>query len=175
MQDSVERLGEGFSNREVFSNKIMIRQRELEKKIIARVISSSNKKVERWIIHTLEDYLDKTTDCRDNRRAILMVMQMYDEKVKEIRGMTGGAISVFFNVVKFVIEVYGAGEELSTVFNNLYMNGNAKKFIQTYGLEKFMINPTGPQPNPDMSLFDTLKINYTVEDPREKYRRNPQY
>jgi hypothetical protein len=173
LQDSVERLGEGFSNREVFSNKIMFRQRELEKKIIARVISSSNKKVERWIIHTLEDYLDKTTDCRDNRRAILLVMQMYDEKVKEIRGMTSGSISVFFNVVKFILEVYGASDELSNVFNNLYMNGNAKKFIQTYGLERFMGDPTGPIPSPDLSLFDTLKINYTVEDPRDKWRKNP--
>ena len=100
-------------------------------------------------------------------------MQLFDEKVKEIRGMTNGAISVFFNVVKFIIEVYGTGEELSTVFNNLYMNGNAKKFIQTYGLENFMSNPTGATPNPDLSLFDTLKINYTVEDPRERWKQNP--
>lgn len=175
LQDAVERMGEGFTNRDVFSNKIMIRQRELEKKIIARVISSSNKKVERWIIHHLENYLEATTDARDNRRAIMIVMQMFDEKVKEVRGITHGAVTVFFNVIKFVIEVYGVGDEISTVFQNLYMNGNAKKFIQTFGFENYMHDPTGPIPPADYSLFDSLKINYTVEDPREKYRKNGGY
>ncbi len=171
LQDSVERLGEGFSNREVFSNHIMRRQKELDKKIIARVISASNKKVERWIIHHLENYLDATTDARDNRRAIMMVMQMYDESVNKVRAVTQSAVSIFLNTVRFIIEVYGIGSELSTVFNTLAMNSNAVKFIKSYGFEEYMGNPAGAPPSPDLGLFDTLKINYTVEDPMEKYRR----
>ncbi|MCD8096373.1 MAG: MoxR family ATPase [Ruminococcus sp.] len=171
LQDSVERLGEGFSNREVFSNHIMRRQKDLEKKVTARVISASNKKVERWIIHNLEDYLEKTTDTRDNRRAIMLVMQMFEEKAKEVKGITQAAVAVFFNMIKFVIEVYGLGEELSTVFNTLAMNSNAVKFIQSYGFEEFMMNPSGDIPQADYSKFDEIKINYTVEDPMARYRR----
>ncbi|MCR5142679.1 MAG: MoxR family ATPase [Ruminococcus sp.] len=172
IQDAVERLGEGFSNREVYSNKIMLRQRELEKMIIARVISSSNKKVERWIIHTLENYLDETTNARDNRRAILMSMQMFDEKVKEVKAITKGAVSIFFSVVRFIIDVYGVGNELGTIFTNLGLNANAVKFIRTYGFEDFMNNPTGPIPEADLSAFDEIVINYQVEDPRAKYQQN---
>ena len=174
LQDSCERMGEGFSNRDVFSNKIMQRQRDLERMIIARVISSSNKKVERWIIHHLENYLDVTTDCRTNNAAITKVMQMYDEKVREVKGITQAAVAVFFNVTKFVLSAYGAGDELRSVFTNLGMNGNAVKFITQFGLADFCSNPTGPIPAVDYSMFDNLKINYTVEDPREKFRRNPQ-
>ncbi|MCD7742280.1 MAG: MoxR family ATPase [Ruminococcus sp.] len=175
LQDSVERLGEGFSNREVFSQHIMRRQKELEKQITARVISASNKKVERWIIHHLEHYLDATTDARDNRRAILMVMQMFDEKVKEVKGIAQGAVSVFFNMILFVIEVYGIGEELATVFNTLAMNSNAVKFIKEYGFEEFMGDPTGNIPQADYSHFDDVKIDYTVEDPRARYMKNGGY
>ncbi len=171
LQDSVERLGEGFSNREVFSNHIMRRQKDLDKKIIARVISASNKKVERWIIHHLENYLDATTDCRDNRRAIMMVQQMYDESVKKVKAVTQSAVSIFVNTIHFIIELYGVGDQLATVFNNLGMNGNAVKFITSYGFEDYMGNPTGPVPQADLSLYDTLSIKYDIEDPMEKYRR----
>lgn len=171
LQDSVERLAEGFSNREIFSQHILRRQRELEKKITARVISASNKKVERWIIHHLEAYLDNTTQARDNRRAILMVMQMFDENVHKAKAITQSAVSIFFNTIKFVMEVYGLGEELHTVFNNLYINTNSQKFIKTYGFEDYMGDPSGPIPEADYSKFDNFKIDFTVEDPREKYRR----
>lgn len=171
LQDAVERLDEGFSNREVFSNHIMRRQKELEKKIVARVISSSNKKVERWIIHHLENYLEQTTNARDNRRAIIMVMQMFDEKVKEVRAITRGAISIFFNMIRFVMEVYGVGAELGTVFTNLSLNSNAVKFIREYGFEDFMNDPTGSFPEPDLSSFDKYVIDFVVEDPRAKYRQ----
>jgi hypothetical protein len=172
LQDSVERLAEGFSNREIFSQKIMQRQRDLEKKITARVISASNKKVERWIIHHLESYLENTTSARDNRRAIIMVMQMFDENVHKVKAITQSAVSIFFNVIKFVIEVYGLGDELTSVFNNLYMNSNAKKFIQTYGFEDFMANPAGPVPQADYSKFDNMKINFTIEEPQNRFRRS---
>lgn len=175
LQDAVERMGEGFSNRDVFSNKIMQRQRDLERMIIARVISSSNKKVERWIIHHLEYYLDATTECRTNSQAILKVMQLFDDKVREVRGITQAAVSVFFNVVRFVLSTYGAGDELRTVFSNLGMNSNAVKFITSFGLEEYCSDPTGPEPAVDLSLFDNMKINYTIEDPRDKYRNGAGY
>lgn len=171
LQDSVERLAEGFSNREIFSQHIMRRQRELEKKITARVISASKKKVERWVIHHLENYLENTTQARDNRRAILMVMQMFDESVNKARAITQSAVSIFFNTIRFIIEVYGLGEELRTVFSNLYINSNSQKFISAYGFEEYMSNPGGPIPEADYSAFDNFKINFTVEDPREKFRR----
>jgi hypothetical protein len=171
LQDSVERLAEGFSNREIFSQHILRRQRELDKKITARVISASNKKVERWIIHHLENYLETTTQARDNRRAILTVMQMFDDNVSKAKTITQSAVSIFINVVRFIIEVYGMGNELLTVFNNLSINSNSAKFIHTYGFEEFMGNPAGPVPHADYSKFDNMKINFTVEDPRERWSR----
>ena len=175
LQDSVDRMGEGFTNRDVFSNKIMQRERDLERMVIARVISASNKKVEHWIIHHLEFYLEATTECRNNTQAIQKVIQMFDDKVKEVRGVTQAAVSVFFNVVKFVLNTFGAGDELRTVFTTLGMNGNAVKFITNFGLDDYCSNPTGPLPAVDFSLFDNMKINYTFEDPREKYRNGAGY
>jgi hypothetical protein len=171
LQDSVERLAEGFSNREIFSQHIMRRQRDLEKQITARVISASKKKVERWVIHHLESYLENTTQARDNRRAIMMVMQMFDESVNKARAITQSAVSIFFNTVKFVVDVYGYSDELRTVFGNLWINGNSQKFIKAYGFEDYMGNPAGPVPEADYSKFDNFKINFTLEDPRERYRR----
>lgn len=171
LQDSVERLGDGFSNREIFSQLIMRRQRDLDKMITARVISASHKKVERWIIHHLEDFMDSTTKARDNTRAIIMTMQMFEERVSKAKAITQSAVSIFYNTVKFLIEVYGTGNELLTVFNNLYINSNSAKFISTYGFEEFMADPTGDFPTPDYSAFDELKINYEVIDPREQYMR----
>lgn len=171
LQDSVERLAEGFSNREIFSQHILRRQRELEKKITARVISASKKKVERWVIHHLENYLDATTQSRDNRRAILTVMQMYDENVNKAKAITQSAVDIFFNTIRFVIEVYGIGNELLTVFNNLSINANSAKFIETYGFEDYMCNPGGPEPQADYSRFDKFKINFTVEEPQQRFRR----
>lgn len=71
------------------------------------------------MIHHLENYLDATTQSRDNRRAILTVMQMYDENVNKAKAITQSAVDIFFNTIRFVIEVYGIGNELLTVFNNL--------------------------------------------------------
>ncbi len=171
LQDSVERLSEGFSNREVFSQLIMRRQKELDKMIKARVISASNKKVERWIIHHLENYLDETTACRDNRRAIIRIIQMFDESVAKVKAVTQSAVSIFFNVINFIIEVYGIGDELLTVFNNLWINSNAAKFIRTYGFEEYMANPGGPIPAADYSKFDDMKINFVVEEPEDRFSR----
>ncbi|MBO5620765.1 MAG: hypothetical protein J5959_03975, partial [Butyrivibrio sp.] len=130
---------------------------------------------EHWIIHHLEFYLEATTECRNNTQAIQKVIQMFDDKVKEVRGVTQAAVSVFFNVVKFVLNTFGAGDELRTVFTTLGMNSNAVKFITNFGLDDYCSNPTGPLPAVDFSLFDNMKINYTFEDPREKYRNGAGY
>mgnify|MGYP006986256661 FL=1 len=76
-----------------------------------------------------------------------------------------------FNTIRFVIDVYGIGNELLTVFNNLSINANSAKFIETYGFEDYMCNPGGPEPQADYSRFDQFKINFTVEEPQQRFRK----
>lgn len=111
LQDSVERLAEASLTARSSRSISCAVSASLEKKITARVISASKKKVERWVIHHLENYLDATTQARDNRRAILTVMQMYDENVNKAKAITQSAVDIFFNTIRFVIEVYGIGNE----------------------------------------------------------------
>lgn len=68
MEDILVKINNGLSCRQIISEHIMDCNKSLDKAVRARNISPSNKKIQHWILHNLEAYLDKcTNEGRDNK------------------------------------------------------------------------------------------------------------
>lgn len=76
MEDILVKINNGLSCRQIISEHIMDCNKNLDKAVRARNISPSNKKIQHWILHNLEAYLDKcTNEGRDNKNRCTVILQ----------------------------------------------------------------------------------------------------
>ena len=161
LQDTISRLNANFSNREILSQHIMREQAKLEKLSRARVISPSNKRIMHWIIYSLGIYMDKTTKCRDNPRAVQCVMQEFGVTLNKMIAVTDQAIKKMQNAFTFVEAVYERGEEISYLYNEMKMCYHCQKFMSKYGFEDYIGGPTHAV---DFSKIEHLALNPNARD-----------
>lgn len=161
LQDTIIRLNANFSNREILSQHIMREQSTLEKLTRARVISPSNKRVMHWIIYNLGIYMDKTTKCRDNPRAVQCVCQEFALSIAKMKSVTDKAIRKMQNAFTFVEAVYDNGDELAFLYNELKINAHAKKFMKKYGFENYYGGSTSQA---DYSQIEALALDPNQRD-----------
>ncbi len=156
LQDTISRLNANFSNREILSQHIMREQSTLEKLSKARVISPANKRVMHGIIYRLGIYMDKTTKCRDNPRAVACIVQEFDGEIENMKSVTDKAIKKMQNAFTFVEAVYDEGEELEWLYNELKFNTHSNKFMKKYGFEDYYGGSTSQA---DYSQIDALTLD----------------
>lgn len=161
LQDTIMKLNANFSNREILSHHIMNEQSKLQKLTRAKVISPANKRVMHWIIYSLGIYMDKTTKCRDNMRAVQTVIQEFTATMNKMKAVTDGAIKKMQNAFTFVEAVYDNGREMVMLYNELKQSYHSRVFMKKYGfkdycggsvsgadysqIEKLALNPNPPQ------------------------------
>ena len=161
LQDTIARLNANFSNREILSQHIMREQARLEKLSRARVITPANKRIMHWIIYSLGIYMDKTTKCRDNPRAVQCVMQEFGVTLNKMIAVTDEAIKKMQNAFTFVEAVYDRGDELMYLYNEMKVNYHCKKFTHKYGFEDYIGGPTHAV---DFSRIEHLALNPNARD-----------
>ena len=161
LQDTICRLNAGFSNREILSQHIMKEQSTLEKLTKARVISPSNKRVMHWIIYNLGIYMEKTTQCRDNLRAVQCVVAEYDNSRAKMKVITDKAIKKMQNAFTFVEAVYDNGAELEMLYNELKLNYHSCSFMKKYGFEDYYGGSTSQA---DYSQIEQLALDPTMRE-----------
>ena len=161
LQDTISRLNANFSNREIISNHIMKEQSTLEKLSRARVISPSDKRVMHWIIYNLGIYMDKTTQCRDNARAVQCVVQEFDVSRAQMKAVTDEAIKKMQNAFTFIEAVYDEGKEKVMLYNELKINYHTKTFMKKYGFEEYF---GGSTTQADYSQIEQLALDPNARD-----------
>lgn len=143
LQDTIVKLNANFSNREILSHHIMSEQSKLQKLTRAKVISPANKRVMHWIIYSLGIYMDKTTKCRDNMRAVQTVIQEFSATLNKMKAVTDGAIKKMQNAFTFVEAVYDNGKEMVMLYNELKQNYHSRVFMKKYGFKDYCGGPAG--------------------------------
>lgn len=161
LQDTISRLNANFSNREIISNHIMREQSTLEKLSRARVISPSDKRVMHWIIYNLGIYMEKTTQCRDNARAVQCVVQEFDTSRSQMKLITDEAIKKMQNAFTFIEAVYDDGKEKIMLYNELKVNYHTKTFMKRYGFEEYFGGSTAQA---DYSQIEQLALDPNLRD-----------
>ena len=160
LQDTIARLNANFSNREILSQHIMKQQSNLEKLTRARVISPSDKRIMHWIIYSLTIYMDKTTKCRDNPRAVQCVMQEFQGSLAKMIEVTDQAIKKMQNAFTFVEACFDKGPEIDFLYNELKACYHCQKFMHKYSFENYRGGPT--------HSVDFSKIEHLALDPNAK-------
>ncbi len=156
LQDTIAKLNANFSNREVLSQHIMAQQTKLAKLTRAQVISPSNKRVMHWIIYSLTIYMDKTTQCRDNYGSVQTVLAEFSTSISQLKSITNSAINKMQNAFTFVEAVYGDGNEVKFLYNELKQNYHSRNFMNKFGFQNYV---GGEVPPTDFSPIDVLKLN----------------
>lgn len=161
LQDTIARLNANFSNREILSNHIMKQQSKLEKLSRARVISPANKRVMHWIIYSLGIYMDKTTKCRDNPRAVQCVVMEFNNTLSKMKGVTDKAIKKMQNAFTFVEAVYDNGKEMIMLYNELKLAYHSRVFMRKYGFEDYF---GGSVSQADYTQIEQLALDPNARD-----------
>ncbi len=160
LQDTIARLNANFSNREILSQHIMKQQSTLEKLTRARVITPSDKRIMHWIIYSLTIYMDKTTKCRDNPRAVQCVMQEFQASLSKMIAVTDQAIKKMQNAFTFIEAVYDDGPEKRFLYNEFKKCYHTQKFMDKYSFEDYYGGPT--------HSVDFSKIQHLALDPNAR-------
>lgn len=140
LEDVLIKINSGLSCRQVISEHIMETQKNLDKAIRARIISPSNKKIQHWIIHNLEAYLDKcTNEGRDNRqRCTIIIQNAFTNLLNGAKNVTNQSLIGMKNMFTFIEAAYGGDSNvMKKLLAELTVNCHTTDFIKKYGSEEF--------------------------------------
>jgi len=140
LEDSLIKINTGLSCRQVLSEHIMETQKNLDKAVRARIISPSNKKIQHWIIHNLEAYVDKcTNEGRDNKqRCTLIIQNAFNNLLSGAKNVTNQSMVGLKNMFRFIEASYGGESSvMKKMLAELTINCHTTDFIKKYGSEEF--------------------------------------
>ncbi|MBR1864621.1 MAG: AAA family ATPase [Ruminococcus sp.] len=167
LEDILVKINEGLSCRQIIAEHIMQTQRNLDKAVKARIISPSKKKIQHWIIHNLEAYLDKcTNEGRDNKqRCTLIIQNAFANLLNGAKSVTSQSLTGMKYMFDFMEAAYGAGSPvMNKLLEELTINVHTMDFIKKYGSDEYyrlMNKPAVPPTYNDMyelNLTDCLEM-----------------
>lgn len=162
LEDSIQKIQANVSCRQILSEHIMDAQKQLEKAVRARNISPSNKKIQNWIIHNLEAYVEKCTDeGRDQKqRCIAILQQAFSTLLDGAKNVTAQAMDGLKNMLTFVEGTYGADSDVvAWLMHEAKSNCHIVDFVQKYGSEQFY--RLAGEPNQPPTYNDLYELNLT--------------
>ena len=140
MEDIVVKIDEGNSARQTITEHIMDTQKNLDKAIRARNISISNKKVQHWILHNFEAYIDKcTNEGKDNKDLCIQILQnAFTNLLSGAKNITQTSMSQLHNMLTFFNQAFGADSPvMKKLIRELQINCHTTDFINKYGSEEY--------------------------------------
>ena len=165
MEDILVKINNGLSCRQIISEHIMDCNKNLDKAVRARNISPSNKKIQHWILHNLEAYLDKcTNEGRDNKNRCTVILQnAFNNLLHGANNVTQQSMRGLKFAFDFLENAYGADSAIMKKFiEELRINCHTTNFIKKYGSEQFYRLAGEPVQQPtynnlyDLNLTDCL-------------------
>ena len=165
MEDILVKINNGLSCRQIISEHIMDCNKNLDKAVRARNISPSNKKIQHWILHNLEAYLDKcTNEGRDNKNRCTVILQnSFNNLLHGANNVTQQSMNGLKYAFDFLENAYGADSNVMKKFiEELKINCHTTNFIKKYGSEQFYRLAGEPVQQPtynnlyDLNLTDCL-------------------
>lgn len=162
LEDILLKINEGLSCRQIIAEHIMQTQKNLDKAVKARIISPSNKKIQHWIIHNLEAYLDKcTNEGRDNKqRCTIIIQNAFTNLLNGAKNVTGQALTGMKNMFDFMEAAYGANSPvMNKLLEELDVNVHTTDFIKKYGSEEYYRLTNQPVKPPTYN--DMYELNLT--------------
>lgn len=165
MEDILVKINNGLSCRQIISEHIMDCNKSLDKAVRARNISPSNKKIQHWILHNLEAYLDKcTNEGRDNKNRCTVILQnSFNNLLHGANNVTQQSMNGLKYAFDFLENAYGADSNVMKKFiEELKVNCHTTNFIKKYGSEQFYRLAGEPIQQPtynnlyDLNLTDCL-------------------
>ena len=165
MEDILVKINNGLSCRQIISEHIMDCNKSLDKAVRARNISPSNKKIQHWILHNLEAYLDKcTNEGRDNKNRCTVILQnSFNNLLHGANNVTQQSMNGLKYAFDFLENAYGADSNVMKKFiEELKINCHTTNFIKKYGSEQFYRLAGEPVQQPtynnlyDLNLTDCL-------------------
>lgn len=140
LEDILIKINTGLSCRQIISEHIMSTQKALDKAIRARIISPSNKKIQHWILHNLEAYIDKcTNEGRDNKqRCTIIIQNAFANLLNGAKNVTNQSLVGMKNMFRFIELSYGGDSSvMKKLIAELTVNCHTTDFIKKYGSEEF--------------------------------------
>ena len=160
------KINSNLSCRQILSEHIMDCEKNLEKAVRARNISVSNKKIQHWIIHNLEAYVDKcTNEGRDNKSRCTVILQSaFTSLLNGAKNITSQSMEGLKNLFAFIETTFGAN---SGIMNKLLMelriNCHTMDFITKYGSEDYYRLSNLPVQQPTYNNLYELNLTDCLE------------
>ena len=167
LEDILIKINEGLSCRQIIAEHIMTTRKNLDMAVKARIISPSNKKIQHWIIHNLEAYMDKcTNEGRDNKqRCTIIIQNAFTNLLTGAKNVTSQSMSGMKNMFTFMEAAYGAESPvMKKLLEELTVNCHTTDFIKKYGSDEFYRLLGQPAAAPtynnmyELNLEDCLKF-----------------
>ena len=168
LEDIVLKINNNLSCRQIISEHIMDTNKALDKAVRARIISPANKKIQHWILHNLEAYLDKcTNEGRDNKNRCTVILQnAFTNLLNGAKNVTSQSMTGLKYMFDFVSAAYGPDSDvMKKMIVELQVNCHTMNFIKKYGSEEFYSYSGKPAEQPtynnlyDLNLQDVLNEN----------------
>lgn len=166
LEDILIKINSNLSCRQIISEHIMDCQKQLEKAVRARNISSSDKKIQHWIIHNLEAYVDKcTNEGRDNKsRCTIILQSAFTSLLNGAKNITAQSMEGLKNLFTFVETAYGADSGIvKKLLAELRMNCHTMSFITKYGSDDFYRLAGEPAQQPTYNNLYELNLTDCLE------------
>ena len=167
LEDILIKINEGLSCRQIIAEHIMTTRKNLDMAVKARIISPSNKKIQHWIIHNLEAYMDKcTNEGRDNKqRCTIIIQNAFTNLLNGAKNVTSQSMTGLKNMFIFMEAAYGADSPvMRKLLEELTINCHTMDFIKKYGSDEFyrLIGKPAVEPTYnnmyELNLEDCLKF-----------------
>ncbi|MBR1739183.1 MAG: AAA family ATPase [Ruminococcus sp.] len=168
LEDILIKINEGLSCRQIIAEHIMQTRKNLDRMTKARTISPSNKKIQHWIIHNLEAYLDKcTNEGRDNKqRCTIIIQNAFTNLLNGAKNVTNQSLVGLKNMFIFIEAAYGAESNvMKKLITELTVNCHTMDFIKKYGSDEYYRLAGKPAVPPtynnmyELNLEDCLKVD----------------
>lgn len=140
LEDIIIKINNGLSCRQIISEHIMESNKNLEKAVRARNISPANKKIQHWVIHNLEAYVEKcTNEGRDNKQRCTLILQnAFTNLLAGAKNVTQQALSGMKYSFDFLETTYGAESDIMKAFlREIAIDVHTADFIKKYGSEQY--------------------------------------
>lgn len=170
LEDIIIKINNGLSCRQTITEHIMDCEKNLERAVRARNISTSNKKIQHWILHNLDAYIDKcTNEGRDNKTRCTAILQnAFANLLNGAKNVTTQSMTGLHNMLTFVNQAYGANSPMmKKLIDELKVNCHTMDFITKYGSDEFYAYAGEPAQQPTYNNLYDLNLQDCLNEPDE--------
>jgi hypothetical protein len=127
---------------EILRDKEQGKKQELENRLISGILGRKDESLMREVIESLDIYIEETAKkaLSDRKKAFAAVKKLFDARLAGLDEMSEGTVEMLDNMLDFINEVFGQGQEMALIIAQLTSGNYSARFISRYGSEKYFEN-----------------------------------